>query len=51
MRTINKRPAWVFFVWKRGVIVMRKWEVGSDRRKVAIRVRDDDPLIDTEGKR
>lgn len=51
MRTIDKKPAWVFFVWKRGVIVLRKWEVGSDRRKVQIRVRDDDPLIGTEGKR
>lgn len=51
MRTINQRPAWVFFVWKRGVIVLRRWEVGSDRRKVSIRVRDDDPLIGTEGKR
>jgi len=51
MRAIDKKPAWVFFVWKRGVIVLRRWEVGSDRRKVQIGVRDDDPLIDTEGKR
>jgi uncharacterized membrane protein len=27
MRTVDKRPAWVFFVLKRGVIIIRKWDV------------------------
>jgi hypothetical protein len=49
MRTVDKRPAWVFFVWKRGVIVLRKWEVGSDRRTVKINVRDPDPLVVDHG--
>ena len=50
MRTIDKKPAWVFFAWKRGIIVLRKWDVGSDRRKVGIRVRDDDPLLTREAR-
>ena len=49
MRTVDKTPAWCFFVWKRGVIILRRWEVGSDRRKVGIRVRDDDPLRVSDG--
>jgi hypothetical protein len=45
MRTVDKRPAWCFFVWRRGVILLRRWDVGSDRRKVELRVRDDDPPL------
>ena len=34
MRSADKdRPAWVFFVWKRGIIVVRKWELGDERPK------------------
>lgn len=35
MRSADREhPAWVFFLWKRGVIILRKWEIGSDRVKV-----------------
>jgi hypothetical protein len=51
MRTVDKTPAFCFFAWKRGVIFLRRWEVGSHLGKVELRVRDDDPLIDTEVKR
>jgi hypothetical protein len=37
MRSADKRPAWMFFAWKRGVLIVRKWEVGSDRVKVNVR--------------
>lgn len=37
MRSADRtHPAWVFFVWKRGVIILRKWEMGSDRIKVGL---------------
>ena len=35
MRSADRtHPAWVFFMWHRGVIILRKWEPGSDRVKV-----------------
>ncbi len=36
MRSADRsRPAWVFFVWKRGVIILRKWDVGSNRVRIS----------------
>lgn len=36
MRTADKRPAFCFFAWKRGVILLRRWDVGSDKVKVEL---------------
>lgn len=38
MRSADRtHPAWAFSVWNRGVIILRKWEPGSDRRTVTVR--------------
>lgn len=48
MRSADQRPAWLFYTRGSGVIVLRRWERGSRRRKVEIRVRDVDPLVGGE---
>lgn len=30
------RPAWVFFVWHRGIVILRKWEVVRDRPEIKL---------------
>jgi hypothetical protein len=45
MRSADRtHPAWVFFLWRRGVIILRKWEPGSDRIKVSVRSGRSDPI-------
>jgi hypothetical protein len=33
----RKHPAWVFHFWKRGILILRKWELGDERIKVTLR--------------
>lgn len=35
-RRVDKRPAWLFYVRGRGLLVLRKWEVGDDRVRVRL---------------
>ena len=30
-RSVDKRPAWVFFAFKRGIIILRRWKPGDER--------------------
>lgn len=46
MRTVDKRPAWVFLVRHRGVILLRRWDVGTARRLSPIEVV---PVTKTDG--
>lgn len=42
MRSADRtHPAWLFFVWRRGVIILRKWEPGGDRVKVDLTQREE----------
>lgn len=49
-RRVDKRPAWLFYVRGRGVLFLRKWELGDGRVKVHLvpewqsRSRRDEPI-------
>lgn len=42
MRSADRSsPAWMFYAWKRGILIVRKWDVGDERVKVTLRREDD----------